>query len=181
MKVMFKFKLTKEEQFIFSKEEEEFLNYCFKDQKYKHYKKCRINGGIIVSSGDVIINNMNIKEIPIKFNTVSGDFNCWGNKLTTLKNIPYDIGGDLNIANNSLENIPSHFSLKGRLIIYDNPLTDYFKSIKEEDFPYWDKLLWYQVLREYPFLVNIAKKYTENNFFVDILNHHPITKLYLKD
>jgi len=101
---------------------------------------------------------MQLTEIPVKFGRVEGHFDCSHNNLTTLKNCPDFVGGCF--------------------YFYDNNLTDYFKSIKEEDFPHWDKLSGV-ILSEYPFLINIGKKYMIDLKY--ILNIAPQTKLYYKD
>jgi hypothetical protein len=109
--------------------------------------------------GWVDMRNMNLTEIPVKFGTVNERFNCGNNKLTTLKNCP-------NFIHNLIE-------------FYNNPLTEYFKNIKEEDFPHWDKLRYTLTLDEYPFLINIISKYLGDDlkWYVDNV---PQTKLYLK-
>ncbi len=101
-----------------------------------------------------------ITEIPVKFGRVEGEFSCSYNNLTALKNYPNFISGNF--------------------YCYDNPLKEYFKNIKEEDFPHWDKLDWDVVLGEYPFLINIAKNYIDDDLW-GILNKYPQTKLYYKD
>jgi hypothetical protein len=93
------------------------------------------------------------------------DFNCSGNNLTTLKNCPYYV--------------------HRRFICKNNNLTDYFKSIKEEDFRHWDNFTigdWEDILNEYPFLVNIAKKYIKGDYVgIDyFLKKCPLTKIYLE-
>ncbi len=124
-----------------------------------------IDGNIDVF-GSVNMSGMDLTEIPVKILWVMGDFDCSNNKLTTLKNCPYYI--------------------KTRFIFKNNNLTEYFKSIKEEDFPHWEKLGysdWEDTLSEYPFLVNIAKKYIKWDY-VSIhyfLNRCPQTKIYYKD
>ena len=106
----------------------------------------------------VDIPSMNLTEIPIKFGKVSGWFNCSHNNLTTLKNYPTFVGGWFDCSFNNL--------------------TNYFKSIKEEDFPYWKNLG--LILDEYPFLINIVKKYLSKDILIMWLNEYPQTKLYLE-
>jgi hypothetical protein len=117
------------------------------------------NGEVDVD-GTVDMRNMNLTKIPVMFGKVSGEFRCAHNKLTTLKNCPDSIGGDF--------------------YLYNNNLTDYFKSIKEEDFPHWKDLYWGDVLEEYPFLVNIGKKYFNREYLKYYLKHYPLLKLYLE-
>jgi len=140
-----------------TKEQIEFLNkVCMGIGKWK------LNSdGKVDVDGSVDMIDMDLTEIPVKFGRVEGDFNCFGNKLTTLKNCPTSIGR--------------------KLFFGENNLTDYFKSTKEEDFPHWYKLLWGMVLSEYPFLVNIGKKYIMNGDLRYYLNNISQTKLYYKD
>jgi hypothetical protein len=51
------------------------------------------------------ISNMKLKEIPIKFRYVLGDFNCSFNFLTTLKGCPKKIDGNFNCTRNELTSI----------------------------------------------------------------------------
>jgi hypothetical protein len=96
------------------------------------------DGKVDVSSS-VIISWLSLTELPVKFGRVYGNFDCSGNKLTSLKNCPDYIGGSLNFTNNnlssldffpdfSINNINHYIHLRG------NNLTNYFKSIKEEEF-----------------------------------------------
>ena len=48
-----------------------------------------------------------LKYIPVKFNVVSGSFDCSNNKLTTLENSPKTVRGSFYCGNNQL------ISLKG--------------------------------------------------------------------
>jgi hypothetical protein len=121
------------------------------------------NGEVDVE-GNVTIFENGLTDLPVKFGKVNGTFFCSNNKLTTLKNYPTYVGG--------------------AFYCYNNKLTDYFKSIKEDDFPLWDKMNWLGLLGEYPFLINIGKKYApyimgqyDLNY---VLNKFPQTKLYLK-
>ncbi len=120
------------------------------------------NGEVDVK-GSVRMNITNLTEIPVKFGYVDGWFNCSNNNLTTLKNLPNEI--------------PVNWIIN----FYNNPLTEYFKNLKEEDFPHWKNLKWSSVLKEYPFLINIGKKYFNSNMLKYYLNEFPLTKLYLKD
>jgi hypothetical protein len=111
--------------------------------------------------GGVSMRGMPLTEIPVKFGRVNGHFDCSYNNLTTLKNIP-DI-------------------IEGNLYCQRNNLTEYFKSTKEEDFPYWQKLLTEMTLSEYPFLINIMKKCFVVYSVRFFLNKYPLTKIYYKD
>jgi hypothetical protein len=150
-----------------TKEQMEFLDVvCF--------DKWTLNeNGEVDVEGTVDMSGLGLTEIPVKFGSIryiySDDdewrpgwgFNCSGNNLTTLKNCP-----------NSIEN---------GISIRSNPLTEYFKNIKEEDFPLWKDLYWSAVLEEYPFLINIGKKYRSRDDLKVYLICFPLTKLYYKD
>ena len=67
----------------------------------------------IESLGSVDMSNMNLTEIPIKFNYVYGNFNCSNNNLTTLKNSPNHIQKHFDCSVNnltSLEFAPTYVS-----------------------------------------------------------------------
>ena len=160
-----------------TKEQIEFLDrVCDGRDKWK----LNSEGKVDVDVGSVRMDGMNLTEIPVKFGSVSGSFICNNNQLTSLKNAPMDVGGVFYCDNNeltSLEFLPMSFG-GGFLHVHNNPLTNYFKNIKEEDFPHWDKLSWYDVLIKYPFLINIGKKYVKD--FRLYLKNFPKLKIYLE-
>jgi hypothetical protein len=142
-----------------TKEQINFLNEVCEDSEWMLNSE-----GEVDVDGYVYMDFMELTEIPVKFGRVNGYFSCSGNKLTTLKNCPK------------------------RMVGYDpvlycdhNNLTEYFKNIKDRDFPHWDKLLWFEFLPEYPFLINIMKKYLDNDDLKKCLNSIPETKIYYKD
>ncbi len=116
--------------------------------------------GKVDVDGAVYMVDMNLTEIPVKFGRVKGCFTCNRNNLTTLKNCPDYIGDTLNC--------------------HTNNLTEYFKNIKEEDFPHWEVLNWWGVINDYPFLINIATEIYNSRSIRGWLNMYPLTKLYLK-
>ena len=50
--------------------------------------------GSIDVDGNVAISNKYLSKIPIKFNKVSGSFDCSWNNLISLENSPIEVGGD---------------------------------------------------------------------------------------
>ena len=50
--------------------------------------------GSIDVDGNLTIVNRNLYTIPIKFNKVSGSFDCSWNNLISLENSPIEVGGD---------------------------------------------------------------------------------------
>jgi len=139
--------------------------------------------GKVDVDGSVILDYLNLTKIPFKFGKVSGSFDCAQNNLTTLKNVPVWVGGDFNCYKNnltSLEGCPDY--VEGSFYCGINNLKNYFKNIKEEDFKHWSKfkLGWVLVIKEYPFLINIAKNYIPKERFIELIEHFPKTKLYLR-
>ncbi len=115
------------------------------------------NGEVDVR-GSINMTNMNLTEIPVKFGRIYGSFYCSYTKLTTLQNTPNHLGG-------------SSWFIG----------VEYFKSIKEEDFDNWDNLWWDDMLRHFPNLINIAKKYIGIDSIKQYITKYPQTKLYYKD
>ena len=152
-----------------TKEQIEFLDRVCKPyhvgtgtSQRKPLQKFKItNEGKIDVKGNVEIYKLNTTEIPVKFGKVSGYFYCSYNNLTTLKNCPDSVGGGFWISNNNL--------------------TDYFKNIQKKDFPHWNKLQWSDVLMEYPFLINIGKRYIRRDVLYIFLERDiPNLKLYME-
>jgi len=117
-----------------------------------------------VKSGNVcMIRGENLGKLPIKFGHVDGGIDLAGCGLTTLENLPKTMFGSLHL--------------------YGNDLTDYFMSIKEDDFHLWENLYWYNIIKEYPFLINLAKKYNIEDSLAPLkrlINENSLTKLYLE-
>jgi hypothetical protein len=143
-----------------TQEQIEFLNgVCY--GKILGQKWTLNSDGEVDVDGTVDMTNMHLTEIPVKFGSVGEGFICSFNNLTSLNGYPTKINGKFGFE--------------------ENNLTNYFKSIKEEDFPHWDKLYWGDVLREYPFLINTIHKYSTNGDLELYLSLYPLTKLYYKD
>lgn len=69
-------------------------------------KKYIINDDNTVDvNGDVRIDDLNLREIPINFGKVYGDFHCQNNKLTSLKGCPRYVSGDFNCFGNNLTSL----------------------------------------------------------------------------
>jgi len=80
--------------------------------------------GSIDVDGSVILSYDLLTNIPLKFGTVTRDFECDRNQLTTLKGSPTSVSGDFDCSNNkltSLEYCPE--SVGGHFSCYDNQLT----------------------------------------------------------
>jgi hypothetical protein len=137
--------------------------------------------GKIDVKGWVSIPDGKLTKLPVKFRRVDGGFNCSRNKLTSLEGCPDWVGRSFNCSENnltSLEGCPDYVGT-GFYCNYNN-LKVYFKNIKEEDFKHWDKLDWGDVIKEYPFLINITKNYVDKEDFIELIKDYPKTKLYLR-
>ena len=72
-------------------EEQEIYKIC-KSYEIENYS---INSdGSIDVDGDVRLPNKKLIKLPIKFNKVSGSFDCSWNNLISLENSPIEVGGD---------------------------------------------------------------------------------------
>ena len=99
--------------------------------------------GSIDVDGDVYLCNKGLTELPLTFNKVSGDFDCGGNNLTSLKGCPRWIGGYFWCSNNQLTSLKfSPDYIGSNFYCYNNPLTDnlcdteiggYFHTTLEQD------------------------------------------------
>ncbi len=144
----------------FTEEQIKFLDKVYKD---RHRWICWERDGVVIIRGTLHANGMNLTEIPIRFSEISGDVYLKNNKLTSLESLTGKIG-------------------RGRkLYVGGNNLTDYFKNLKRKDFKYWDKLNWWEILNEYPFMINRAKRFVKRPQFKGLIDRYPQTKLYLKD
>ncbi len=84
--------------------------------------KVRQDGKVDVD-GRVLLYESGLKEIPVKFGNVSGDFNCRSNYLRNLKNCPDFVGGDFTCSNNlinTLDFLPK--KIEGKFLCRDNKL-----------------------------------------------------------
>jgi hypothetical protein len=120
-----------------------------------------------------ILGCKSLEDFGIQFGKVSGDFRIGSNDLTSLNGIPRKF-------DNEYLNEEYHIIPDWRIYIEDNNLTNYFKNLKEGDFPHWDKIYWGDVIREYPVMINTAKRYLEEFMLIHYLNFYPLTKLYLE-
>ena len=101
--------------------EQEIIEIC-KEYNIENYT---INSdGSIDVDGNVDLSYMKLVKIPLKFNKVSGIFDCSDNLLTTLEDCPKEVGGGFNCSNNritDLQGIPS--VINGRLNCRNNNIT----------------------------------------------------------
>ena len=100
--------------------EDEIHSIC---NKYNIENYTINSDGTIDVDGDVNLHNKGLTKLPLHFNRVSGDFNCYKNKLTDLEG-PQSVGGDFYCYGNkltSLEGAPK--SVGGDFLCRDNNLT----------------------------------------------------------
>jgi hypothetical protein len=70
------------------------------------YQIVKINNLIVVNVfGSVFINKKNLYMLPIKFNTVVGNFNCANNELTSLRGCPEIVHGYFDCTGNKLKTL----------------------------------------------------------------------------
>lgn len=80
--------------------------------------------GSIDVDGTVYLVRINITKFPIKFNKVTGDFNCYSNGLTTLEGGPKYVGGNVDCSLNKLTDLKgSPLGVGGSFTCYKNNLT----------------------------------------------------------
>ena len=82
--------------------EQEINDIC---KKYNIENYTINSDGSIDVNDDVLLHDLYLKEIPLKFNKVSGHFDCSDNELTSLKNCPIEVGEYFNCNNNMLTSL----------------------------------------------------------------------------
>ena len=61
--------------------------------------------GLVDVDGNVRLNDLDLKELPVKFGIVTGDFICSSNSLIDLKGAPLEVGGGFNCSYNKLTSL----------------------------------------------------------------------------
>ena len=144
------------------------------------------SGFLNVKSCEFRLNNRGLVEFPYKFGVIEGSFDCSYNPFTTMEGFPQKIinGWFLNLEGIQLTTLEflNYCDLEGckNININNNNLVEYLKIATKKDFKYWDKLNWNRVIKEYPFLINVAKNYLDKERFVDIIKNNQQTKIYLE-
>ena len=81
--------------------DDEFITVDYIDKSnYKKYVGRKVN-----VTGDVYLTNLNLREIPITFGKVDGNFYCYHNRLTSLSGCPSEVGGDFYCFSNKLKSL----------------------------------------------------------------------------
>ena len=83
---------------------EQIINDICKEYNIKKYS-INSDGSIDVDGSVLISNNPHLKQLPLRFNKVSGLFNCSRNSLTTLEGCPKEVGGYFNCGENQLTSL----------------------------------------------------------------------------
>jgi hypothetical protein len=89
----------------FSKEQE-ILDWLIKfDINFSSNEYTISVDGVIDVAGNVDISEKNLESVPYKFGEVTGDFDCYFNKLTSLQGFPSSVGGDFYCHRNQLTSL----------------------------------------------------------------------------
>jgi len=109
-------------------------------EKY-NIKKYTVNpNGSVDVNGDVYLYNKYLTELPLKFNKVTGSFDCRFNDLTNLEGCPNYVGWDFQCSYNKLTSLEDSPSYINRDFWFDNnaltTLEGYPKEIGGRDFRY---------------------------------------------
>lgn len=75
-----------------------------------------------------------LTEIPLKFNKVSGDFDCSGLSLKTLKNSPIEVTGNFNCTFNPLSTLEYAPKKIGKTFAFDNTIKSLYIGDQSCDF-----------------------------------------------
>jgi hypothetical protein len=109
-------------------------------KKYK-IKNYTINpDGSIDVDGNVDLDNQNIAELPLKFNKVSGYFDCSVNILTSLIGCPNYVGGYFDCGHNKLTSLDGGPKEAGNYFTAPNPISKIIALFTH----HYDKFLEYQ-------------------------------------
>jgi len=153
--------------------------------------------GLVNVDGDVILYDRALKDLPLKFGTVTGSFDCSWNRLTSLVGCPIRVGEDFSCTMNKLtslvgcplsvgedfscgyNNIREFTGIKytgGRLRCNGNPIHDIWKVISpngdcdEDQMDLFEDL---SVIQDDGEAVAIERL----NFFLEEIGRKPVEKL----
>ena len=94
--------------------------------------------GSIDVIGPVYLSNPNLKKLPLKFNKVSGYFECSYNQLTSLEGAPKEVGGDFWCSHNQLTSLDgSPEKVGGNFGCHSNQLTSLEGAPKDIGESFW--------------------------------------------
>jgi hypothetical protein len=101
-----------------------YIHYFDTDQEQINTGSVSIDDDGTVSVDDSVYLLKEVSKLPIKLQSVQGNFDAYGSGLETLENFPHYVGNDLIINSNNLESLrgaPDHVG--GALLLTHNPLT----------------------------------------------------------
>jgi len=88
--------------------EDLFQPYTMKESFEQILKKCTKNpDGSYSCNGTVNLSNLHLKELPVKFKRIKGNFNCSSNELVTLKGCPEYVGSKFYCSYNAVHYLES--------------------------------------------------------------------------
>jgi hypothetical protein len=91
--------------------------------EYYGIKNYTINpDGSIDVDGNVHLHNRKLTKLPLKFNKVTGDFNCFWNNLTTLEGSPTYVSSWFDCSYNELTSLEGCPNYVDNFVCSDNPL-----------------------------------------------------------
>lgn len=149
-----------------------------------------IEDGKVNVDGSFIYEGRNLKEIPVKFGVVHGDFAVSRNQLTTLKNCPDYVDGYFDCSYNNISSLEELFEtelFKCRIFASNNPIDKWLDETlgdiqtdqRKRLFAY--RLNWhYSYFKNNPSLINRLKDVFDEETIKDFINQSPSAKSYLE-
>lgn len=106
-----------------------------------------------------------LTELPLKFNKVSGDFDCSRNKLTSLIGSPIEVGGDFDCSYNEITSLEFAPKKVGGTFTFDNMVKSIYTGNKSCNFN--EVELYFRT--NDPKLIGLSKIITDNACFLPII------------
>ena len=107
----------------------QIMNYTINDDELSD------DYGSIDVDGTVYLVRIGITKFPIKFNKVTGDFNCYSSGLTTLEGSPKYVGGNFDCTSNKIYTLEGFNSeIVDFFYCYDNPIENLINNGVDSDF-----------------------------------------------
>jgi len=90
------------------------------------------NDGSIDVTGNADMSWFNIRNFPVTFGRVTGNFDCSGNRLlNTLKNVPHTVDGDFSCGNcPTVSKLIRVKEINGKLNLFTTPITNLLYVLK---------------------------------------------------
>lgn len=113
--------------------------------------------GTVDVDGDVSFSHKKLTKLPLKFKSVSGNFYCHSNSLTSLEGAPSNVGGSFYCSNNnltSLKGAPSSvggyfYCNRNRLISLEGAPSNVGSGFYCDDNPVYKEFKKYNDLKSY--------------------------------